>query len=119
LDTLLDIRFDEITEQHLLGEWVVQQRLIRQELAGTELVKADLHLYQSGGVWQLSNGTQSTGSWQLTRDPNMLNRPYLKYRISDTGWRGLITRFQTNSSGTRALMNLYLSDGTELTLQKG
>jgi hypothetical protein len=119
LETLLDIRFDELNEQHVLGDWVVLQRLVRSELAGTELVKADQHAYQTGGVWRLSQGAEAKGSWQLARDPAMMNRPYIKYRLSDTGWRGLITRFRVNTTGTRAIMNLYLSDGTELTLQKG
>ncbi len=118
-----DLSFEEIDNEHIKGEWRVENRIFLSNSATNVFVNADKHYFCDNGDYKCIKGKIFNGSWGVVRNDDVVHRPYLKFRLdnsedSNQEISALITRLQYDKVHSKAQMTIYMSTGAELTLIK-
>lgn len=112
------IDFNEISDEHLEGEWRVQNRVLSRSDVKSIFATAERHVFLKDGVLKLDGGTEKTGSWSIKRNDDLVKRPYLTFELGDEKAEALITRLSYTPDKSRHQLNIYFSTGLELVLLK-
>jgi len=113
------IDFNEITDEHIEGEWRVHSRAFNQSDLKSVFATADNHEFLKGGLLRINNYEHGTGRWSIKRNDDLVKRPYLSFEIDGEKADALITRLSYTPDKKRSQLNIYFSTGLELVLFRG
>jgi hypothetical protein len=112
------IDFNDISDEHLEGEWRVHNRTLSRNDVKSVFADAEKHEFLKDGVLKLDSGAEKTGSWSIRRNDDLVKRPYLVFELDGEKAEALITRLSYTPDRTRSQLNIYFSTGLELVLLK-
>ncbi|MES2765114.1 MAG: hypothetical protein V4642_04555 [Bacteroidota bacterium] len=112
------IDFNEISDEHLEGEWRVHTRAMSRSDVQSVFATAEKHVFLKDGILKLDSGAEKTGSWSIKRNDDLVKRPFLAFEIGDEKAEALITRLSFTPDRKQCQLNIYFSTGLELVLFK-
>ncbi len=112
------IDFNDISDEHLEGEWRVHTRAFSRSDVESVFAKAEKHHFLKDGVLKLDSAGKSSGRWSIKRNDDLVKRPYLAFEVGEEKAEALITRLSYTPDKSRSQLNIYFSTGLELVLFK-
>jgi len=114
------IDLNAITEEHLRGNWTVQNRVVNSASANN--LFSDVRLIEiQPDCYRSVNGRERRGNWQVLRENEIIYNPQLRFFIEgEEVGNAIITRlrYDQNVSGDIYQLTLYFHTGLELTLHR-
>jgi hypothetical protein len=114
------IDLNEITEEHVRGNWQVQSRVVNTDseanlFADVRIIEIQPDYYRS------LNGKERRGQWKVMREEEIIYNPQLKFFIEgvEVG-NALITRLRYEKEELTEVykLTLYFNTGLELILER-
>lgn len=113
------IKFREIEEKHLLGEWTVKNKILSRSNPLDIFATAHTHFFSANGLYTIKNGAEFSGRWSINLKDEIVRSPLLRFSLHPHGTtNAIITRLLSTHDQKRGEITLYLSTGLELTLQR-
>ncbi|HYF01800.1 MAG TPA: hypothetical protein VEC36_00365 [Patescibacteria group bacterium] len=112
------ISFQDIKNDHLLGQWRLKDNSIGSSDPANPFATAERHIYNAGGVFILKSAMEKRGRWEIIYSDDLVKRPYLQFEVDSAKVLALITRLKCTEDCKKGQMTLYLTTGLELNLEK-
>jgi len=114
------IKLDDVTEEHLIGAWVVKNRQANSSNVGQLFARCNCLKFQKNNSFATTtqDGKRNKGNWQIVREREVIYNPQVRFNI---GKNQLINSIITNlmeEDETHLKLILYFDSGVELVLEK-
>ena len=114
------IKLDDVTENHLIGVWIVKHRLTNSDNASQLFARCDCVKFteKNAFITMAQDGKRNRGTWRIKRETEVIYNPQVKFRLAKKEHvNSIITNLMEEDDDHFKLI-LYFDSGLELVLEK-
>ncbi|HSI90513.1 MAG TPA: hypothetical protein VK927_05315 [Adhaeribacter sp.] len=112
---------NNLTPDHLSGDWKVLDRFVNRSDASSPFVQIDTLSFLPAMHFMATNGADMTGTWTFSREQEVIYNPQLVFSVGgEDVASAIITRLSTTQPEPDPVfhLTLYFTNGLELVLEK-
>ncbi len=120
---MINIGLNDITEEHLLGEWSVENRFnITKDTSN--IFSKNNRLVLNNNSYNAINGLNVMGNWEIHMKTEIIYNPQLTFYVEKQLiakaiiTRLMISREDQSNNNAAYILTLYFTNGLELILNK-
>ncbi|MCD6019576.1 MAG: hypothetical protein K0S53_2697 [Bacteroidetes bacterium] len=115
---LKPIELNNITEEHILGNWRVQSKILNRSDPESPFATAEEHHFLKDSIYKTLNGEDLLGKWVLFLETDIIKSPLLKFTLKNQAVNTIITLLLYTDDKEHAQLTIYFDTGLELVLLK-